>query len=77
MVLTLAKNKELTINFSYNEENMEQVPISQSLEIENNKNAHMEKGFPYEDNYGEKEVKMTRREYAVLQTLPYTKLLLQ
>ncbi|KAH0669640.1 hypothetical protein KY285_023801 [Solanum tuberosum] len=35
---------------------MEQVPISQSLEIENNKNAHMEKGFPYEDNYGEKEV---------------------
>ncbi|KAK4708778.1 hypothetical protein R3W88_029703 [Solanum pinnatisectum] len=35
---------------------MEQVPISQSLEIENNENAHMEKGLPYEDNYGENEM---------------------
>ncbi|KAH0672639.1 hypothetical protein KY290_024874 [Solanum tuberosum] len=54
VVVTLAKNEELAINFSYNEENMEQVPISQSLEIENNENAHMEKGLPYEDSYGEK-----------------------
>ncbi|KAK4716294.1 hypothetical protein R3W88_014632 [Solanum pinnatisectum] len=56
VVVTLAKNEELTINFSYNEENMEQVPISQSLEIKNNEKAHMEKGLPYEDNYGEKEM---------------------
>ncbi|KAG5606015.1 hypothetical protein H5410_027507 [Solanum commersonii] len=56
VVVTLAKNEELTINFSYNEENIEQVPISQSLEIENNDNTHMEKGLPYEDNYGEKEM---------------------
>ncbi|KAH0712589.1 hypothetical protein KY289_008548 [Solanum tuberosum] len=56
VVVTLAKNEELTINFSYNEENMEQVPISRSLEIENNENDHMEKGLPYEDNFGEKEM---------------------
>uniref|UniRef100_M1AKL4 Uncharacterized protein n=1 Tax=Solanum tuberosum TaxID=4113 RepID=M1AKL4_SOLTU len=56
VIVTLAKNEELTISFSYNEENMEQVPISQSLEMENNENAHMEKGLPYEDNYGEKEM---------------------
>ncbi|KAK4708630.1 hypothetical protein R3W88_029555 [Solanum pinnatisectum] len=52
VVVTLAKNEELTISFSYNEAS----PISQSLEIENNENAHMEKGLPYEDNYGENEM---------------------
>ncbi|KAG5610214.1 hypothetical protein H5410_021495, partial [Solanum commersonii] len=51
VVVTLTKNEGLTISFSYNEENIEQVPISQSLEIENNENAHVEKGLPYEDNY--------------------------
>uniref|UniRef100_K4D8L8 Uncharacterized protein n=1 Tax=Solanum lycopersicum TaxID=4081 RepID=K4D8L8_SOLLC len=35
---------------------MEQIPISKSLEIKNNENAYMEKGLPYEDNYGEKEI---------------------
>ncbi|KAG5577036.1 hypothetical protein H5410_057170 [Solanum commersonii] len=35
---------------------MEEVPISQSLEIENNENVHMEKGLPCKDNYGEKEM---------------------
>ena len=32
---------------------MEQVPISQ---FKNKENAYMEKGLPYEDNYGEKEM---------------------
>ncbi|KAG5577040.1 hypothetical protein H5410_057174 [Solanum commersonii] len=56
VVVTSANNEELTISFSYNE-----VPISQSLEIENNENAHMEKRLSCEDNYGEKEmiVKLT------------------
>ncbi|KAH0746396.1 hypothetical protein KY285_008053 [Solanum tuberosum] len=56
VVETSANNEELTISFSYNEENMKEVPISQSLEIENNENTHMEKGLSCEDNYGEKEM---------------------
>uniref|UniRef100_K4D8M1 Uncharacterized protein n=1 Tax=Solanum lycopersicum TaxID=4081 RepID=K4D8M1_SOLLC len=49
----LNKSNELDFEFSQSVENMEQVPISQ---FKNKENAYMEKGLPYEDNYGEKEM---------------------